>query len=382
MIVPLSGIAQDPCVVSDILGEEILIRDFDTVSLRLQVTDADDTDLAGFQSVGAVRLHFEHQQLSDLTITLTSPSGETIILVGPALPNGTDFSVFPIDHDVTFLPNPTIFMPDPPLQSPWNNLLGPAWSTRSAYTGTYAPHLGGLEIEFNIGSILGVWELTIIDHFLNGEGKLKRFEIEFIRTDGLACGVPCESFAGTFTQDTIFVCQGNMDFDFTSLYDLSPSPSPQYTDEIYVYDQTGSLVARGAPPDLSSLPSGLYTAHGFNIATDQSATLFGLQSLSRLQLVDSVRALGGMICMDMSAPVFLEVKQPVVERRVEDLCLGDTIDFFGQRIFESGMVFQEGLRCDTLYILDVTASDLSVQLGRDTVYVGCDGMEIFGPNVT
>ena len=308
--VGLSGQFAPQCSVSDLNDSTIVINDFDTISLRILVSEADEVDLLNsFQSVCAVRIDFEHQQLSDLTIALTSPSGRTVTMIGGALPNGTNFSVFPIEHDLIFLPNLTGSVnPDPDLQSPWSNNL-PNWGNSSSYGGRYHPFDGDFGGELDTGLVTGVWELTIIDHFLNGQGEFNGWDIEFCVDDGLVCG-PCESFAGSFSnQDTIQLCEG-LNTSILQYFIPGPSDSTLYQDQFLIYDTMGVLQMSGLEPDLSTLTEGFYNIHAFNIDDYQfSSSISEIETWSRQQLLDSVSAIGGRFCMDVNTnPIVLNVR--------------------------------------------------------------------------
>ena len=296
------------CSIFDLNDGPILINDFDTISLRINVTDADEIDLlTSFQSVCAIRLHFEHQQLSDLTIAITSPDGRTVTMIGPALPNGTQFSTFPVDHDLIFLPNlSTGINPDPDLESPWtNNLIN--WGNSSSYGGSYHPYDGDFGGELDTGLVTGIWELTIIDHFLNGEGEFKGFEIEFCEPRGLSCQ-SCEAFTGEFTvADTLKICEG-LNEDLNTYYQAGPTDPSLYVEEFLVYDQNGILELNGINPDLSALSAGIYSVHTFNIDLDHYAIAIpDIGGITRNELIDSIAKPGGQFCMNISDPMILEI---------------------------------------------------------------------------
>ena len=71
------------------------------------------------QGVCGVQLNFDHEYIGDLSITLTSPSGQTVTLVGPiGFFGATDGSTW----DITFLQcgDPGV-SPDPGFSNQWSN---------------------------------------------------------------------------------------------------------------------------------------------------------------------------------------------------------------------------------------------------------------------
>ena len=364
VILAMPSLLGQQCSLTLLNNEEIEIGDFDTISLRFYVSEADEEDLAGFQSVCAVRLLFEHQQLSDLTMVLTSPIGNQVTLIGPALENRTQFSVFPISHDLTFVGEATATQniqldPDPLLSDNWTNDLFNIWTQRSSWGGVYLPFLGGFNIEFETGPVTGIWELTIIDHFLNGVGKFEGLEITFCEEDGVVCEA-CEATSGQFAvQDTQVVCTNEV-LDLNDLYQLGPADPALYDDSFFIFDENGNAVQQGSITDFTILPEGVYSAYSINMLSSQADTaLAGLGTLTRDQLVDTVAFIGGTLCLDISDPIYVSIKEPVLEfLPTENLCLGDSLIFGGQTIKTSGTYVDTIGLCDTIKTLLVASTCL------------------------
>ncbi len=368
-------------------NQEIQILDNDTVSLRFYVSEADEDDLSGFQSVCEVRIQFEHRQLSDVTMTLTSPLGLDVTLVGPALPNGTQAigPPFTVSHDLTFIPSPSNFVaPDPGLQDRWTNNI-PFWHTRSQYGGSYYASNGDLSVEHEVGPVLGIWELTVVDHFLNSEGRITGFEIVFCDEDGVVCN-SCEADAGSFAvQDTQFICR-NGGIDLNSIYTDGPTQIGEYNEVFLVYGSNGEPALISESPDFSVLEEDTYTVYGFSILSEQADTVVqGFNNVSEQVWLDSVEATGGFLCMDLSDPIKVQVTEPtVVNLPAQNVCPGDPIFMFnGLAITESGLYIDTLDGCNSIERIGVTVSNLTATFDQTTILTNCNsGIVIFGPSVS
>lgn len=142
------------------LDSTFVIEDQNSKTLRINVSGAINNDLASpAQGLCGVRIRFDHKYIGDLTMTLVSPSGQRVDLIGPSGNSGfTFFSRW----DVKFINCADQAIPDPGYISKWSNLQ--SWGVFGQfYNGTYYPNLGCLE-DFNSGPVNGVWNLEIIDH--------------------------------------------------------------------------------------------------------------------------------------------------------------------------------------------------------------------------
>jgi len=168
----------------------------------INVVGATNNDLSDpSQGICEINLTFDHQYIGDLSITLTSPSGETIVLVGPiGLFGESDLSTW----DVSFLPCAATPMPDFGFGT-WEN----SFLTIQNYdfTGSYHPLNGCLE-DFDSGPINGTWTLTVTDGQAIDVGTFIDYEIIFCDDDGINCNSnPCGVFATA--EAPSFACQGD-----------------------------------------------------------------------------------------------------------------------------------------------------------------------------
>ena len=136
------------------------IPDDGILTIDFYVSGLIDSDLASAtQGICGVEIDFMHEYLGDLTISLISPSGTIVQLVGP-----TTTSTMPTNlsrWNVQFVPCATPAAPDAGFTDTWSNLQ--AWQISTPYSGSYHPNSGCLE-DFNTGSANGIWQVSLPVH--------------------------------------------------------------------------------------------------------------------------------------------------------------------------------------------------------------------------
>ena len=200
----------------------------------INVIGATNNDLSDpNQGICEIRLTFDHQYIGDLSITLTSPSGETIVLVGPiGLFGESDLSTW----DVSFIPCADTPMPDFGNGTWENSFLS---LQNYEFTGSYHPLNGCLE-NFDSGPVNGTWTLTVTDGQAVDVGTFIDYEIIFCDDDGINCNSnPCGIFATA--EAPSFACQGD-----TVVIDASGSAGNTFVwgtdDGEFVGNPTGPIV--------------------------------------------------------------------------------------------------------------------------------------------
>lgn len=242
-----------------------------TGSFFLQIQNAANPTLGqNGQGVCGVRLHFDHEYLGDLQITLTSPGGQTVTLIGPVgLWGPTDFSTW----DILFLPCGDPVSPDPGFSDQWNN--NQPWGLFGNYTGTYYPAAGCLE-NFNSGPVNGQWTLTVSDLQANDVGNFYDYEIIFCDPTGINC-FSCDANAGNLPQPDVMACEGastlNLNLPPTYTPPNDPPPASEYTYSYVVGGPGGVIQAYEPGPDLTGYPAGTYTVCGFSYLTAQEGDI-------------------------------------------------------------------------------------------------------------
>ena len=131
-----------------------------------------------------VIINFNHEYLGDLTITLTSPGGQTITLVGPeGLSGGTDNNGSSGTGGDIF--NATF---DDAAATTWDSdIIAPPLNdnTLETVTGTYKPSIGALS-SFT-GSLCGTWTLNVSDGQAYDGGQFQDIQLVFTNPPNLVC---------------------------------------------------------------------------------------------------------------------------------------------------------------------------------------------------
>ncbi|HRI60398.1 MAG TPA: proprotein convertase P-domain-containing protein, partial [Saprospiraceae bacterium] len=242
-----------------------------TGSFYIQIQNAANPTLGqNGQGVCGVRLTFDHEYIGDLQITLTSPGGQTVTLIGPVgLFGPTDFTTW----DILFLPCADPVSPDPGFSDQWNN--NQPWGLFGAYTGSYYPAAGCLE-NFNSGPVNGQWTLTVSDLQANDVGNFYNYEIIFCDPTGINC-FSCAANAGNLLQADVVACEGdpalNLNLPPTYVAPNAPPPAPDYSYTYIVGGPGGVIQAYETGPDLSGYPAGSYTVCGLSYLTSQEGDI-------------------------------------------------------------------------------------------------------------
>ncbi len=157
----------------------LFLPDYAFSTAFIQVEGSNNNNLAdSTQGLCGVKMKFEHEYLSDLLVTLKSPSGQTIDLIGPiGLFGETDSTIW----DIQFVPYSEAAAPDPGFTPLWNSSQD--WGLGNQYTGSYYPYSGDLA-SFNTGPVNGIWQLIFEDQQAVDIGLLHSFSLEFCDQSG------------------------------------------------------------------------------------------------------------------------------------------------------------------------------------------------------
>lgn len=288
------------------------------------------------QGVCGVTLNFDHEYLGDLSITLTSPAGQSVTLVGPigffGVTDGTTW-------DVTFVPCADPASPDPGFADTWNN--NQAWGLFGNYTGTYYPNGGCLE-NFNMGSVNGQWTLTVVDGQANDVGNFYDYEIIFCDPAGIDC-FTCAANAGNLLQNDVVACEGaatlNLNLPPTYGPNQDPPPASEYT-YTYVIAGAGSVIeAYDLGPDLSSYPPGMYTVCGLSYLTTQENLIPAPDgTLTVAQLTQQLNSTSPPFCGKITTNCVNVTINPIPDNVDEtvSVCAPQCYTFYNQTCCNSG----------------------------------------------
>ena len=291
------------------------------------------------QGVCGVNVHFDHTALCDISITLTSPSGQTITLVGPIGQFCSNMGNSGTDWDVSFVPCGGGAMPDAGFSAQWDNNQN--WGANNNYTGSYYPFSGCLG-NFT-GPVNGNWVLTVTDGQGQDTGNLFDYEIIFCDPSGITC-ISCVADAGALLQDDVVECKGSPILDLN----LPPSYSPPVSNEpssaeytyAYVISGSGGIIQQfAASPDLSSLPAGNYTVCGISYLTAHQNLLPAINGvLTVTQLTNQLNSNVPPFCGNISSNCVGVTINPIPPDVLETatICSPACYDFLGDFYCQTG----------------------------------------------
>ncbi|MBL7825334.1 MAG: proprotein convertase P-domain-containing protein [Saprospiraceae bacterium] len=292
----------------------------------------------GGQGVCGVHVTWDHTAICDISISLTSPSGQTITLVGPIGQFCTNMGNTGTTWDVTFLPCGGSAVPDPGFTAQWHS--NQPWGSNNNYSGSYYPFAGCLE-NFS-GPVNGNWILNVTDGQANDVGNLLNFEVIFCDPSGINC-VLCEADAGDLTQGDVIECEGsnNLALDLMPTY-IPPATPPPASDYSYAYvigGLGGVIQAITSNPDMSSYAPGNYTVCGLSYYNGHQNLLpMPNGSLTVTQLANQLASSSPPFCGDMTSNcvnVTILANPPDTDEYAE-ICAPDCYDFLGQFYCQTG----------------------------------------------
>jgi subtilisin-like proprotein convertase family protein len=303
----------------------------------INVMGADNPTLGqGGQGVCGVNIHLDHEYIGDLTITLTSPSGQSVTLIGPeGFFGGTDGSSW----DISFVPCNDPANPDPGFAAQWSNNQN--WGVNNDYFGSYYPNNGCLE-NFNSGPVDGTWTLTVVDGQANDVGNFYDYEIIFCDPSGITC-FSCAAEAGSLTQANVSACQGssslNLNLPPTYTPPLVEPPASDYG-YTYIVSGTGGVILAYEPgPDLTGYDPGVYNICGLSYLLVQDGDIPPPDgSLTTTQLSNQLEGGSPPFCGDVSddcVQVTINAAPADIEEYGE-VCAPACYSFFNVNYCQSG----------------------------------------------
>ncbi len=366
------------------LDSTFVIEDQNSKTLRINVSGAINNDLASpAQGLCGVRIRFDHKYIGDLTMTLVSPSGQRVDLIGPSGNSGfTFFSRW----DVKFINCADQAIPDPGYISKWSNLQ--SWGVFGQfYNGTYYPNLGCLE-DFNSGPVNGVWNLEITDHQKFQTGQVHQVCLLFCDIKNTSC-LSCSPNAGYFERTETHFCIGNDSLkclDWISQQNYKPDSS--LYSFAYLVSRNDSLLQISNKPDLSLYGEGEYRICGLSYLTSDSTALslrVGISRVSKIRADVILNSKG--ICAEFSKncmDVFIH-KNPTPQDQYITICRGDTLTIFGSNFFMDGtyqLNFLNEFGCDSIVRYHLTTVQLKANIllpideitcNKDTIILDASG---------
>lgn len=374
MFVTSSGTLLAQCTTS---GAQI-IPDDGILTIDFAVSGLVDSDLASAtQGICGVEIDFMHENIGDVTVTLISPSGTVVQLVGPPTTTnpGTNLTRWNID----FLPCMMAAMPDGGFAATWSNLQ--PWAALANYSGSYHPSSGCLE-DFNSGSANGIWRIVFEDHDLLATGSVASVTLIFCNPAGLQCN-ECDPNAGTLTPPAMALCENQLvrTIDVTVDYAGNP-PAPGLYSYTFILSSGNTIVANGASFNHDPIP-GNYTLCGLSYLTTDAIQINNLILTGDLNML--IQAISnGSVCAVLSNPCVVVTVSPEPDTVEQDviLCTGQSFVFKGQLFSSPGtyhVVDDEVDACDSIFQLNITASDVIADIAiPDSISCGGAGVLLDG----
>ena len=355
------------------IDTNLLIKDNFTQTLRLQISGAIDNDLASVsQGVCGVRIKFDHKFIGDLTINLSSPSGQTIGLIGPVGDSGfTFFSKW----NVTFVPCGQKAVPDAGFKSKWDNLQ--FWGILGQFfNGTYYPHNGCLE-DFNLGSVNGTWTLTLIDNDKGYEGNIESFCLLFCDNSGISCN-SCSPNGGYFDQTSLSYCEKSQELNL-QIRPIQASFIPDSS--IYAYEYLISngdiIIDRTVSLDFRNYLPGNYEICAISYLKSDSLKIPKLgQGVKLSELKNDLAANRSGICAELSKNC-LDLKINKVPDPLDYnvfICRGDSFRLDSTFYYLEGnytVKYTSQESCDSVINLNLKFVDLKAQIKNPLPEINC-----------
>jgi len=361
------------------LVDTIIINPNATQSFQLQITDYFNDNLADpAQGVCGIELYFLHQFIDNLEISVTSPGGDVIQLIGPNTDEQFAFTFFS-RWNITFLPCAETPMPDSGYVAQWSNEQPANFASGFFYDGSYHPYIGCLE-DFNSGPVNGTWTFQITNNPSPYAGAVLFARLIFCDSRGVDC---CFAKAGDLLQPDVLACEG----DTSLVLKLPPTivglrPDTSEYDYTYLISQNGILLDVDTLLDLTNYPAGTYEVCGLSYRNSQ---VDSLPIPDNVLTLDSLRNnLDGFFAdfcgniSDSCVTVTIAAPPPPTDLIIS-ICAGDSYSVGDSTFTEPGVyaVLIDGFAgCDSLVNLDLTVvPDQIVQLTQticrgDTVFVG------------
>ena len=356
-----------------------------TNNYTLNVNGATNNNLSNAgQGVCGIYLDITFEHIWSLTITLTSPSGQMVTLMGPYdnYPGTTGFS----NWDISFLPCGEPVSPDPMagggfFNDQWTNLQ--QWGFFTNYTGSYYPYLGCLE-DFNFGSVDGDWTLSVTNGSgVYDNGNFNGFSILFCDDTGMGC-TACDANAGDLSViNDIALCIGeNYSGSIDPFYNFGTEPNNQY-EYAYIISLDSIIQSYEVFPDFSTFLEGTYEVCGLSyLSTDLSSIPAPNGSLT-VEDLEVIMTSTAPFCGDISDDCFIVSVYPISDTVfvTDNFCKGENYIFAGN-VYNTGGVYypvlQSSTGCDT--IVELTLVQLQSYAENISATI-CHGDTFFVENI-
>ena len=360
----------------------ILVDQTVTYDITVDETQYLVTDLAS-NPLCEVELFFTNYVVFDMELTLISPAGERVQLIGPNS-SPTEFTNHTIatKFDVTFVRDVDTARPDPEflgLGERWDNSILP-FRSRPAYAGSYKPFSGQLE-DFVTGGIGGAWQLEITNNSLinTDVNPNEILDVRLIFCDESGAPPCCDADAGFInTALNIAACVGD---DTLNLENIGPGYTLRRPDTLeygyrFLVAQNGVLVGNDSISDLRIFPAGTYEICGLSFDRSQQNLIPEPDgSLTMDDIRNDLNGAAPSLCADITSgciTVIINGSSPPTPVS-EVICPGDTLTIGDSTLVSAGsydILLMNQAGCDSLINLELTIAEVT----RDTlIETICEG---------
>ncbi|HHB79112.1 MAG TPA: T9SS type A sorting domain-containing protein [Saprospiraceae bacterium] len=333
------------------------------------VSGASDS-LSPEHGVCAFQLNLRHNYIGDLSISLTSPSGQTVDLVRPiGLYGETDSSIW----NISFLRCGDTVTPDIGKSPTYTN--EDAWGKNNTFTGSYHPYNGCLE-DFDYGPKNGLWQLHWVDGQLLDTGILVDFALQFCDSSDIIT-VACEGEGGVLEPDSLTYCVAAMPMvpDIQVLFTGGDVPASNDYDYVFFVVKEDTIVDILHELDSLNEEIGQYKICGFSYPKIKNDSLPEVGAAFSSFVVSAGEQMGCSDFLTNCTKVNITATQMDMVTDTS-VCEGLCVDWYGEIYCASGsyVVSDTTNGCAFSRILHLTIENpatvnLSVQ---DTIYDNAD----------
>lgn len=329
------------------------------------ITDAYNNDLSNpDQGVCGVYIKFRQGLIGDLNLTLISPDGTEVQLVGSS--GFCNCSTPVAIWDILFVSDPADSHPDTTSSCPMPNVFDGCPNTcipncwpNGYFTGSYLPFSGSLS-DFNSGSANGQWCVRIDNEAQFNTGKIFDFQVFLCDQSGILC---CDADAGLINTTDFSACLGDEELL------LSPKPGygalrPDTAEYGYTFaifeNNNPALIALETAPDLRAYPTGTYQVCGlsYRYADTLDMPIAGTP-WTHQALYDTLTGPNPPFCGKIQQDC-IDVTiyaPPLPVNLIDTICINDSVQIGDSTFNQSGqyaVMLQSLGGCDSLVNLELT----------------------------
>ncbi|MFK8165755.1 MAG: T9SS type B sorting domain-containing protein [Lewinella sp.] len=280
--------------------DTVAIGAFGATDIEVSIEEYLNNDLSDAgQGLCGISLYFQHSYVYDFTLTVTSPAGQSIDLIGPINAQTrppTNLARWFIDFNTCGEPT----APDPGAPGQWNNNAPFNWAAFGLYRGEYAPAVGCLE-DFNTGPVNGNWTFSFNTTRTGQSGRLTYILLEFC-DDLNAQGPCCFADAGELEPvPELEICE------FTPSFPIGlppryrqPRPDATFYGYTYAIARNDSVLYVQENPDLGGLPAGSYEICGLSYRLGELGQLPLDGTMTFDDLRQDFMAVQPVLCADLT----------------------------------------------------------------------------------